>query len=82
VSRFEFTAETNILDALDLDPRVVECFRRLGLRCWPARDAEPCIASEKETLAEAALYHDLDLAALLRELNALDIARPPAEPEA
>ncbi len=74
---FEFTASTGILQALDLDDRVAEVFRKLGMRCWPKRDADWCVAAEKETLAEAALYHEMDLAKLLAELNALGIPRPP-----
>ncbi len=74
---FAFTAETGIEKALDLDPRVVELFRKLGLHCWPAGDVDPCVACEKETLNEAALYHDMDLGRLLAELNALRIPPPP-----
>lgn len=74
---FEFKAETVIVDALDLDPRVIEVFRRLGMRCWPAKHDEPCVAADRETLAEAALYHDMDLAKLLAELNGLGVLHQP-----
>jgi hypothetical protein len=53
------------------EPAVVEAFQRLGLRCWRKGDREPCVAVEKETLADAALYHDMDLEKLLGELNRL-----------
>lgn len=80
---FVFTGQTNIADALELDPRVVEAFRAMGLRCpgrTPKRDW--CVASEKETLADAALYHERELEPILRELNALAIPAPPrSEPD-
>jgi len=79
---FVFTARTNIAEAMELDPRVVEAFRSMGLRCpgrTPKRDW--CVASEKETLADAALYHERELDPILRELNALGIpAKPRGEP--
>jgi inosine-uridine nucleoside N-ribohydrolase len=72
-----FTAQTNIAEALELGPRVVEAFRSLGLMC-PGRTPkrEWCVASEKETLADAANYHEQDLAAILRALNDLRIPLP------
>jgi len=72
---FVFTAETNIADAMDLDPRVVEAFQALGLKCPGKPGRESCVAAEKETLAEAALYHEKDLAGILGALNALRIPR-------
>jgi hypothetical protein len=77
-----FTAKSNILDAMDLDPRVIEAFKSLGLKC-PGRmpKGDCCAAAEKETLAEAALYHEKDLETILRTLNDLKIPpKPPAEP--
>ena len=69
-----FTAETNIAEAMEGDPRVVEAFRALGLRC-PGRTPkrEWCVAAEKETLADAALFHEMDLETILRALNELRI---------
>ncbi len=61
--RFVFTAETNIQDALELDPRVAEVFRSLGLQCVD------CVAAEKENLRIGALYHERDLRKILDELN-------------
>jgi hypothetical protein len=74
---FVFTAQTSIAEAMDLDPRVVEAFRSLGLMC-PGRTPkrEWCVAAEKETLADAALYHERDLAEILRRLNDLGIPNP------
>jgi hypothetical protein len=71
---FVFTAKTGISEAMELDPRVVETFRSLGLRC-PGRTPkrEWCVASDRETLAEAALYHERDLESILGALNALRI---------
>jgi hypothetical protein len=73
-----FTARTNIAEAMDLDARVVEAFRALGLKC-PGRTPkrEWCVASEKETLAEAALYHERELEPILQALNDLKIPRKP-----
>ena len=62
------------------EPRVVEVFQRLGMRCWRKGDAEPCVATEKESLSEAAMFHDLDLQKLLDELNGLRLAKPPERP--
>ncbi len=61
--RFEFTPDTNIQEALEVDPRIPEIFRKLGLKCVE------CVAAEKETLRIAALYHEKDLLEILRELN-------------
>ncbi|MBI2900091.1 MAG: DUF1858 domain-containing protein [Planctomycetes bacterium] len=61
--RFEFTADTNIQEALDLDPQIAEIFRKLGLKCVD------CVAAEAETLRIGALYHEKDLKEILDELN-------------
>jgi len=74
---FVFTAETNIADAMDLDPRVVEAFQALGLKCPGKPGRESCVAAEKETLAEAALYHERELEPILQALNELKIPRKP-----
>lgn len=74
-----FTAESRIFEALMLGPEVRDVFRRLGLRCVHARErgleTDYCVAAEKETLADAARYHDVDLQKILDALNALR-ARP------
>ena len=67
--RFEFTAETNIQEALDLDDRVPDAFKRLGLKCIE------CAAAEAEPLRLAALYHEKDLDEILKTLNALKIKK-------
>jgi len=75
---FIFTAQTNIAEAMEMDARVVEAFRTLGLNC-PGRTPkrEWCVASEKETLADAAIYHERELAPILQALNELKIPRKP-----
>ena len=70
---FRFTAETNILEALELDPeKVGEALKRLGLKCVDAR-GEWCAAVVSETFAHAALYHEVPLEKILAELNGLGI---------
>ncbi len=76
---FVFTAETRILQALELDPRVIEAFKKLGLMCID-RHGEPCAAVEVETLADASRYHEIALETILAELNALKIQPKPAGP--
>lgn len=78
--RFVFTSDTVIVDALDLGPRVEEAFRALGLKCPGKPKGEWCAAVEKETLADAALYHEIELQRILDALNALDIPAPPPKP--
>lgn len=75
---FQFTAETNIQQALDLDGRVVEAFRRLGLKCIDRKN-EMCVAAEVETLADAARFHEFSLETLLAELNRLRIVPKPPD---
>ncbi len=52
---------------------VIEVFRNFGMRCWKTGDEDPCIATEVETLDQAALYHDMTLDKLLEALNALKL---------
>ena len=78
---FLFTPRTNIQEALELDDRVVQALQALGLKCVDPRN-EMCVAAAVETLADAALYHDLPLDKILLALNELRIERkPPAAPE-
>jgi hypothetical protein len=74
---FQFTAETNIEQALLLGDRVVETLKTLGLKCVDKRD-EMCPAARVETLREASLYHEIPLDRILAALNALGIVPPPA----
>jgi hypothetical protein len=75
---FLFTPNTNIQDALELDDRVVEALRILGLKCVD-RSNEMCVAASVETLADAALYHNIPLDRILSALNDLAIPRKPVE---
>ncbi len=82
---FLFTPATNIQEALEKDDRVVSALQGLGLKCVDKRN-EMCVAAAVETLADAALYHDIALDKILSTLNALGIplappAPPPAAPE-
>jgi hypothetical protein len=70
--RFVFAAETRILDALEADDRVLEAFKRLGLKCIDRRN-EPCPAVAVETLSEASVYHEVPLERILEELNRLGV---------
>ena len=72
---FLFTPRTNIQEALELDDRVVVALRGLGLKC--VLKDEMCVAASVETLADAALYHDIPLDRILLTLNDLGIQRKP-----
>jgi len=76
---FRFTPETNIRFALEMDDRVPEAFRRLGLKCLDKRN-EMCVAAEVETLADASRFHDIPLERILQELNTLQVVPKPAPP--
>jgi hypothetical protein len=73
---FAFSAATNLLAALELDPRVGETLTRLGLKCIDRR-GEWCAAVISENLADAALYHDVPLETILAELNRLNLPPKP-----
>jgi hypothetical protein len=73
---FLFTGGTNIQEALELDDRVVEALRALGLKCVDRRD-EMCVAAAVETLADASRYHAIPLARILAALNDLRIIPKP-----
>lgn len=55
---------TPIMEILRLNPRAREIFARHGMGCIG------CLASTTETLENGAKMHDIDVDALLRELNA------------
>jgi hypothetical protein len=74
---FLFTPRTNIQEALELDDRVIDALRTLGLKC--VLKDEMCVAATVETLADAALYHDIPLDRILLALNELGIQRKPQE---
>ncbi len=74
---FRFMPQTQIRQALEVDDRVLEAFKQLGLRCVDAR-GELCAAAEVETLADASRYHEVPLQKLLEVLNGLGVS-PKAE---
>ena len=76
---FVFDAGTNIQAALEADDRVVEALRKLGLKCVDRRN-EMCVAAAVETLADAAVYHEIPLERILEELNRLGIRAKPTAP--
>lgn len=73
-----YPAETNILKAIEADPRIAEVLKKLGLKCID-RYGELCVAAEVETFADAALYHEIPLERILGELDRLG-PPPPAKP--
>jgi hypothetical protein len=75
---FLFTPQTNIQEALELDDRVVLALQAIGLKCVDKRN-EMCVAAAVETLADAALYHDLPLDKILSTLNGLGVPRKAPE---
>ena len=78
---FLFTPATNIQEALELDDRVGRALQTLGLKCVDKRN-EWCVAAAVETLADAALYHDLPLEKILETLNGLGLRKKePAPPD-
>lgn len=67
MSKVIFSRDTNILEALEKDDKVVEVFKRRKLKCTE------CVAVTKETLLLAALYHNVNIDDILTELNGLGI---------
>jgi hypothetical protein len=65
-----YTAETNILKAIEGDERVAEVLKQLGLKCIDRR-GELCVAAEVESFGDAALYHEMPLDRILDALNRL-----------
>jgi pyrrolidone-carboxylate peptidase len=76
---FLFQSSTNIQEALELDERVVKALGGLGLKCVDKRN-EMCVAAAVETLADAAMYHEIPLEKILQTLNALGIPPKPPVP--
>lgn len=59
------TKSTPIIDALRSHPQAREIFRRHGMGCIG------CMGSMLETIENGAYMHDIDIDALLEELNEL-----------
>jgi hypothetical protein len=77
---FLFTPRTKIQEALELDERVVQALKSLGLKCVDHRD-EMCVAAAVETLSDASLYHNIPLDRILLALNELGLEKKPTGPE-
>lgn len=76
---FLFTPRTNIQEALELDDRVVQALKSIGLKCVDKRE-EMCVAAAVETLADASMFHNVPLEKILQTLNGLGLQKPPAPP--
>jgi len=61
----EFTSDMLIRDVLNHSPATAAVFERRGLAC------ASCMGSQLETVAAVASVHEVDVASLLVELNAL-----------
>ena len=72
VEPFQFTAETNIMKALERDEKVIKALKGLGLKCVDQNN-EMCVAAEVETLADASRFHEIDLDKILDTLNRLNL---------
>lgn len=61
-----FTKEMSILDALQTHPKAREIFKKHGMGCLG------CMGAMAESVEAGAHMHDIDLEALLVELNKLE----------
>ncbi|NTU72531.1 MAG: DUF1858 domain-containing protein [Coriobacteriia bacterium] len=61
-----FSIDTLIKDIIAVHPDAADVFERHGLGC------AHCLAASMETLAQAAVVHDISAQVLLAELNDLD----------
>jgi len=59
----KITADTLIMEALDINPKASEILMKYGMHCLG------CALAHGETVGEAAGVHDADLDAMLAELN-------------
>ena len=59
----KITADTLIVDVLDLNPKAPEILMAAGMHCFG------CAMAHGETVAEAVAVHGEDLEALLAKLN-------------
>lgn len=57
------TADTNIIEAVQAHPEILQVFADHGLGCVG------CMASQFESIGEGAGAHGLDVPALLKEIN-------------
>ena len=59
----KITADTVIMDALEINPKAAEILTKYGMHCLG------CALAHGETVGEAAGVHGADLEAMLKELN-------------
>lgn len=59
------TKDTPIFEALQIHPQAREIFKKYGMACLS------CMGAEAESIEAGAHMHGIDLAILLKELNAL-----------
>jgi len=59
----KITADTLIMDALEINPKAAEILTNYGMHCLG------CALAHGETVGEAADVHGADLEAMLKELN-------------
>ena len=59
----KITADTLIVDCLDINPNAVEILQAAGMHCFG------CAMARGETIAEAVAVHGEDLDRLLEKLN-------------
>ncbi len=57
------TADTNIIEAVQAHPEIMQVFADYGLGCIG------CMASQFETIGEGAGAHGLDVPALIKDIN-------------
>ncbi|HWJ02035.1 MAG TPA: DUF1858 domain-containing protein [Verrucomicrobiae bacterium] len=63
------TKDTPIMEVLQANPAARQVFIKHGMHCIG------CLGSEFETIEMGAKSHDLDLATLLKDLNALEAVK-------
>ena len=57
------TADTNIIEAVQAHPEIMQVFADYGLGCIG------CMAAQFETIGEGAGAHGLDVPALIKDIN-------------
>ncbi len=60
----KITRDTNIIEAVQAHPEIIEVFGQYGLGCIG------CMASQFESIGEGASAHGLDVDALIEDINA------------
>ena len=58
------TKETSIAEAINICPKAADVFTKYKMGCFA------CLAASAETIEEGALMHDIDVQAIVNDLNA------------